>query len=253
MQQLRRVTANGRRAAWALKLDVASFFPSNDKEMLDAILARQIRDSELRWLTRVVLFQDPTASYRFRSRRRGVAPPGTPGYPVVAAKSLFGKGNARERARPPDRQLDEPVLGERVSQRARPVREAAPRLPQLYPLRRRPGPARQRPRGARAGAGRDRGVPARASRAGSRGATRRARARRGRRWRSCARPASGRGPAAGGGRSRCWCRVECPVRMSPEHDRADERRSPPGGLSSRARPVLRLPRCRCEGVEHGLA
>jgi len=95
MCQLRRVTANGRRAAWALKLDVASFFPSIHKETLYAILTRYIQNPELRWLTRVVLFQDPTASYRFRSRRHGVPPPGTPGYPVAAAKSLFGKENAR--------------------------------------------------------------------------------------------------------------------------------------------------------------
>jgi len=40
MAFLRRVTANGRRRrAWALKLDVASFFPSIHKETLDAILA----------------------------------------------------------------------------------------------------------------------------------------------------------------------------------------------------------------------
>jgi retron-type reverse transcriptase len=38
MSFLRRATANGRRAAWALKLDVASFFPSIHKETLYAIL-----------------------------------------------------------------------------------------------------------------------------------------------------------------------------------------------------------------------
>jgi retron-type reverse transcriptase len=34
MEFLRRVTANGQRRAWALKLDVASFFPSIDKQTL---------------------------------------------------------------------------------------------------------------------------------------------------------------------------------------------------------------------------
>jgi len=51
MAFLRRVTANGRRGAWALKLDVASFFPSIHKATLYEILARQINDPEIRWLT----------------------------------------------------------------------------------------------------------------------------------------------------------------------------------------------------------
>jgi len=38
---LRQVTANGRRPAWALKLDVASFFPSIHKQTLSEILARR--------------------------------------------------------------------------------------------------------------------------------------------------------------------------------------------------------------------
>ena len=49
---LRRVTANGRRPAWGLKLDVASFFSSIDKQTLYDILARRVRTPELLWLTR---------------------------------------------------------------------------------------------------------------------------------------------------------------------------------------------------------
>jgi RNA-directed DNA polymerase len=73
MAFLRRVTVNGRRAAWALKLDVASFFPSIHKTTLYAILAAKIRHLELLWLTRTLLFHDPTSNYRFRSLPR--APP----------------------------------------------------------------------------------------------------------------------------------------------------------------------------------
>lgn len=92
---LRRASANGRRPAWALKLDVASFFASIDKQTLFGILARHVADPEVRWLTRVVLFHDPTQDYVFRSRRRGEPPPGSPGYPVAARKSLFGTDNRR--------------------------------------------------------------------------------------------------------------------------------------------------------------
>lgn len=37
---LRRITANGQRPAWALKLDVANFFPSIDKAVLYSLIAR---------------------------------------------------------------------------------------------------------------------------------------------------------------------------------------------------------------------
>jgi len=90
---LRRVMANGKRAGWALKLDVASFFPSIDKETLSAILGRHIQHPELAWLTRTLVFHDPTTNYRFRSRNRGAAGPKSPDYPIPPHKSLFGKGN----------------------------------------------------------------------------------------------------------------------------------------------------------------
>jgi retron-type reverse transcriptase len=92
---LRRVTSNGRRTAWALKLDVASFFPSIDKDVLFALLARCVRHPELRWLARAVLFHDPTADYQFHWRGSFVHPPGSSRYPVPAQKSLFGKQNER--------------------------------------------------------------------------------------------------------------------------------------------------------------
>ncbi len=94
MAFLRRVTVNGRRAAWALKLDVASFFPSIHKATLDAILACHIRHPELVWLTRTLLFHDPTSNYRFRSLTPGAPGPESRRYPIPPEKSLFGKENA---------------------------------------------------------------------------------------------------------------------------------------------------------------
>lgn len=95
MDFLRRATANGRRPAWAVHLDVASFFPSIHKETLFAILAARTPGPELQWLTRTVLFHDPTTSYSFQSRDRRAPGPGNAGYPVPSRKSLFGKGNER--------------------------------------------------------------------------------------------------------------------------------------------------------------
>jgi RNA-directed DNA polymerase len=94
MEFLREATANGRRPAWALKLDVASFFPSISKKTLYDILCRTVRDPELRWLTATILFHDSTLDYTFHKGPRFVPPPWTDRYPVEARKSLFGRGGA---------------------------------------------------------------------------------------------------------------------------------------------------------------
>jgi len=75
MTFLRQATANGRRPAWALKLDVANFFPSIHKATLYEILARRMAHPELLWLTRTLLFHDPTTNYRFQSRHPHVHGP----------------------------------------------------------------------------------------------------------------------------------------------------------------------------------
>jgi RNA-directed DNA polymerase len=92
---LRQATANGRRRAFALHLDVASFFPSIHKATLAGLLARRVRHPELRWLADVVLLHDPTTNYHWKPGPHGFPPPGSPGYPVPAHKSLFGRGNQR--------------------------------------------------------------------------------------------------------------------------------------------------------------
>jgi retron-type reverse transcriptase len=92
---LRQATANGRRRAYSLHLDVASFFPSIHKQTLFALLVRAVPHPELRWLAQVLLFHDPTQNYVFKPGPWRVPAPGTPGHPVPARKSLFGKGNER--------------------------------------------------------------------------------------------------------------------------------------------------------------
>jgi retron-type reverse transcriptase len=92
---LRRITANGQRPAWALQLDIASFFPSIDKQTLSAIIAGRIHDPELRWLTQTILFHDPTTDYRFKGGARHTPPPTSRRYPIPEQKSLFGKQNER--------------------------------------------------------------------------------------------------------------------------------------------------------------
>jgi len=92
---LRSVTANGRRRSWALKLDVASFFPSIQKQTPYDIIAGRVCDPELRWLTRTVLFHDPTTEYRFKQGEKRTPRPASDRYPIPEQKSLFGKHNDR--------------------------------------------------------------------------------------------------------------------------------------------------------------
>jgi len=95
MQFLRRISVNGQRSAWGLKLDVSSFFPSIHKQTLYGIIGQHVRDPEVLWLTSTILFHDPTVDYRFKPGPRHTPPPGSHRYPVPEQKSLFGKSNER--------------------------------------------------------------------------------------------------------------------------------------------------------------
>jgi hypothetical protein len=73
---LRRITANGRRPAWALKLDVASFFPSIDKEVLGGLPnpSSKVRSGSAPRSRRTGRAAPFALSHR--SRPRAQAPPG---------------------------------------------------------------------------------------------------------------------------------------------------------------------------------
>jgi RNA-directed DNA polymerase len=92
---LRQATANRAQPAWALKLDVANFFPSIHRATLYDILCRVVGNPELRWLTATLLFHDPTTDYVFHPGPRRVPPPGDRRYPVEARKSLFAGDGCR--------------------------------------------------------------------------------------------------------------------------------------------------------------
>jgi retron-type reverse transcriptase len=61
---LRRVTANGKRPAFFLKMDVRNFFMTINRQLLFEMLSKHCphRD-ELLWLVRVLVFHDPTKDY----------------------------------------------------------------------------------------------------------------------------------------------------------------------------------------------
>jgi RNA-directed DNA polymerase len=56
---IRSCTKNHTQPAWFLKADVANFFVSINKTILDKLLAKQIKDPWWLWLMRVILHKDP--------------------------------------------------------------------------------------------------------------------------------------------------------------------------------------------------
>ncbi len=60
---LRKITRNGKRDAYYLKLDLHNFFMSINKLVLYELLIKKCRSERLRWLLKVVIFHDPTQNY----------------------------------------------------------------------------------------------------------------------------------------------------------------------------------------------
>jgi len=82
----RQITKNGNIRVHYLQLDIKDFFPSINKEILFALIAKKVTDPDILWLTRLVLFWDCTKSYV--SRGDAALLQSVPGH-----KSLFGKNN----------------------------------------------------------------------------------------------------------------------------------------------------------------
>lgn len=66
----RRVTCNGSRRAWYLQLDIRGFFIALNRQILYRRLAVHEHDPAVRWLTRQILFHEPTEHCRFRGAPR---------------------------------------------------------------------------------------------------------------------------------------------------------------------------------------
>ena len=65
---MRSATNNNTTPAWFLKADVANFFVTIDKNILDKLLAKKILDPWWMQLTRIILHKDPTENVYIKSR-----------------------------------------------------------------------------------------------------------------------------------------------------------------------------------------
>jgi len=63
---IRQVTYNGQRRAWYLQLDIRNYFMRIDKSILWEKLAPKIKDKEMLWLTKLLVFHDCTVDFIFR-------------------------------------------------------------------------------------------------------------------------------------------------------------------------------------------
>ncbi|MDP2929981.1 MAG: RNA-directed DNA polymerase [Candidatus Omnitrophota bacterium] len=83
---LRKVSKNGKTRAYYLQLDIKDFFTSIDKNILFSLLNNKTSNRDILWLTRQVLFHDPTKFFILRDDENIVNK-------VPSNKSLFGKHN----------------------------------------------------------------------------------------------------------------------------------------------------------------
>ena len=74
---LRRATLNNRKRAYCLQLNISNFFMSISKKILYSLVKKHIKDSNMLWLLRTVIFNEPAENYIQKSPikiRRKVPP-----------------------------------------------------------------------------------------------------------------------------------------------------------------------------------
>ncbi|MFH1245834.1 MAG: reverse transcriptase domain-containing protein, partial [Candidatus Omnitrophota bacterium] len=85
---IRQVSSNGTRKAYYIKLDIRNFFNTLDKDILFAIISRKVKNDEMLWLTKVILYHDCTKNFVSKDRAGLLAR-------VPAHKSLFTESPER--------------------------------------------------------------------------------------------------------------------------------------------------------------
>jgi len=68
--KVRSITQNWSRPAFYLKLDLASFFVSIDKNVLCQLLEQKISEPWIMWLTKTILFHDPRQDVRIKGHQK---------------------------------------------------------------------------------------------------------------------------------------------------------------------------------------
>jgi len=77
------ITKNKTQNAYFLQLDIKSYFPAIDKNILFGIIEKNIHQKELIWLAKIIIFHDPTQNYRQKGKKELLRQ-------IPPNKSLFG-------------------------------------------------------------------------------------------------------------------------------------------------------------------
>lgn len=85
---LRKVSRNGKVRAYYLQLDIKDFFTSIDKTILFRLINKKIANRDILWLTKKIIFHDPTTSFVLRDRENIINK-------IPPNKSLFAKNNLK--------------------------------------------------------------------------------------------------------------------------------------------------------------
>ena len=81
-RDMRTASANFTKPIYYLKIDIQSFFPSIDKNILYSLIKKHTRNPEILWLCRKIIFQNPTDNYVIKGDRNLL-------FSVPKHKSLF--------------------------------------------------------------------------------------------------------------------------------------------------------------------
>lgn len=85
---LKKASLNGNVRAHYLQLDIKDFFMSINKEILLALIKKRLRDPDMIWLAKTIVFWDCTRSYHAKGNPQILSS-------IPPNKSLFGKNNER--------------------------------------------------------------------------------------------------------------------------------------------------------------
>jgi len=85
---MRRITKNGSRRAYYMQLDIRSFFVNIDKGILFNLITKRVKNEDILWLARTVIFHDCTKDYIFKGDRSVLKK-------IPSHKSLFEQENKR--------------------------------------------------------------------------------------------------------------------------------------------------------------
>jgi len=68
-KHLRKITQNHHRKAYYLHLDIKGFFMSLNKEILFRLISNHIKNPELLWLTKLIIFNDPIKNFTSKGNK----------------------------------------------------------------------------------------------------------------------------------------------------------------------------------------